>query len=83
MELQALKKLVLEGNKELPKQNLVKYSWGNVSQIDRQNRVIVIKPVGMPYDELTCGNVSVVDSRETCWKDRSNLRLIWISTGAL
>ncbi len=61
MELQVLKKLVVDGNKELPKQNLVKYSWGNVSQIDRQNSVIVIKPVGMPYDELTCGNVSVVN----------------------
>jgi len=61
MELTALKKIVVEGNKELPKRDLVKYSWGNVSAIDRERGVIVIKPVGIPYDELTVENISVVD----------------------
>jgi L-ribulose-5-phosphate 4-epimerase len=61
MSLQELKRLVVEANKELPRQKLVKYSWGNVSAIDRKNGVIVIKPVGLPYDELTVENVSVVD----------------------
>ncbi len=61
MELLELKAAVVAGNKELPKQNLVKYSWGNVGAIDREKGVIVIKPVGMPYDELTVENVSVVD----------------------
>jgi len=61
MSCQGLKKMVVEANKELPKKNLVKYSWGNVSAIDRENKLIVIKPVGIPYDELTIDNISVVD----------------------
>mgnify|MGYP001090086850 FL=1 len=60
-ELRKLKELVVEGNKELPKQHLVKYSWGNVSAIDREKGLIVIKPVGMPYDELNADNISVVN----------------------
>ena len=61
MTLLELKKAVVAANKELPKQNLVKYSWGNVGAIDREKGVVVIKPVGMPYDELTVDNVSVTD----------------------
>ncbi len=61
MERSELKKLVVEANKELPRQNLVKYSWGNVSGINREEGYVVIKPVGIPYDELTVENVSVVD----------------------
>ncbi len=61
MNLQELKEMVVKANKELPKKELVKYSWGNVSAIDRENNLIVIKPVGIPYDELTVENVSVVD----------------------
>ena len=40
---------------------MVLYSWGNVSAIDRDKGIIVIKPVGIPYDDLTTENVSVVD----------------------
>ncbi|MDY0255440.1 MAG: L-ribulose-5-phosphate 4-epimerase AraD [Tenuifilaceae bacterium] len=61
MDIRDLKKAVVEANKELPKHNLVKYSWGNVGAIDRERGVIVIKPVGMPYDELTVENISVTD----------------------
>ena len=61
MELSELKELIVSANKELPRQNLVKYSWGNVSGIDREQGIVVIKPVGMPYDELTQENISVVD----------------------
>ena len=61
MDIANLKNEVVRGNKELPRQNLVKYSWGNVSGIDRKNKVIVIKPVGMPYDELSTDNISVTD----------------------
>ena len=53
MDLNELKRLVTEGNKELPKLGLVKFSWGNVSAIDREKGIIVIKPVGMPYAELS------------------------------
>lgn len=56
-----LKEQVVLANKELPKRNMVLYSWGNVSAIDRDLGIVVIKPVGMPYDELTVDNVSVVD----------------------
>ena len=52
MDLNELKRLVTEGNKELPKLGLVKFSWGNVSAIDREKGIIVIKPVGMPYAQL-------------------------------
>ena len=61
MKLQDLKRLVVEANRELPKRELVKYSWGNVSAIDHENGLIVIKPVGIPYNELTVENVSVVN----------------------
>jgi len=61
MNIAKIKEAVVEGNKELPRQNLVKYSWGNVAAIDREKGIIVIKPVGMPYDELSVDNVSVVD----------------------
>lgn len=61
MELMELKKAVVDANKELPKQNLVKYSWGNVGAIDREKGIVVIKPVGMPYDELCVENISVTD----------------------
>lgn len=60
-DILSLKKAVVEANKELPKQNLVKYSWGNVGAIDRELGIIVIKPVGMPYDDLSVENVSVTD----------------------
>lgn len=61
MSILELKKMVVEANKELPKRNLIKYSWGNVSAIDREKGVVVIKPVGIPYDDLTVDNISVVD----------------------
>ena len=56
-----LKAAVLEANKELPKRGLVLYSWGNVSGIDRESGVVVIKPAGYPYSEMTVEDLSVVD----------------------
>lgn len=61
MDMMELKKSVVEANKELPKQGLVKYSWGNVGAIDREKGIIVIKPVGIPYDNLSIENISVTD----------------------
>ena len=58
---ETLKQMVVMANKELPKRDLVKYSWGNVSAIDRTQGIVIIKPVGMPYDDLTIENISVVD----------------------
>ena len=51
--LEELKKKVYEANMELPRRNLVTYTWGNVSGIDREKGLMVIKPSGVEYDELT------------------------------
>lgn len=59
--LEELKKKVLKANLELPKRNLVIYTWGNVSGIDREQGLVVIKPSGVPYEELKVENLTVVD----------------------
>ena len=46
---------------ELPRRNLVLYTFGNVSAIDRQKGVIAIKPSGVPYEELRPEQMVVVD----------------------
>jgi len=56
-----LRKVVCDANLELQKHNLVIYSWGNVSGIDRSRRVIAIKPSGVMYDELTPDKMVLVD----------------------
>jgi L-ribulose-5-phosphate 4-epimerase len=56
-----LKAAVCEANRELKRQNLVIYSWGNVSGIDRAAGIVVIKPSGVPYDELTSDTMVIVD----------------------
>lgn len=50
--LEELKKKVWEANLELPQKGLVTYTWGNVSGIDREKGLVVIKPSGVPYEEL-------------------------------
>lgn len=59
--LEQLKKEVLEANLELPRKGLVVYTWGNVSGIDRDKGLVVIKPSGVQYEELTLDKLSVVD----------------------
>jgi L-ribulose-5-phosphate 4-epimerase len=59
--LERLKKDVLEANLQLPKHGLVTFTWGNVSGIDRQNGLVVIKPSGVPYDELQIEDLVVLD----------------------
>lgn len=59
--LEALKKEVFEANLELPKRGLVTYTWGNVSGIDREKGLIVIKPSGVEYDTMTVDDMVVVD----------------------
>ncbi len=51
--LEQLKQSVCEANLQLQKHNLVIYSWGNVSGIDRSSGIVAIKPSGFSYDELT------------------------------
>lgn len=59
--LEELKKLVYEANMELPARGLVTYTWGNVSGIDREKGLVVIKPSGVSYEQLTPDNMVVVD----------------------
>jgi L-ribulose-5-phosphate 4-epimerase len=59
--LEQLKKVVLEANLELPKHGLVTFTWGNVSGIDRDKGLVVIKPSGVPYEKLTIDDLVVVD----------------------
>ena len=58
--LEDLKKEVCEANL-LPKYGLVTFTWGNVSAVDRERGVIVIKPSGVEYDELTPDMMVVAD----------------------
>ena len=61
MDLKEIKKKVFEANLELVKRNLVIYTWGNVSVIDRKNHLVVIKPRGIAYELLTPEDMSVTD----------------------
>ncbi|MDQ0090202.1 L-ribulose-5-phosphate 4-epimerase [Paenibacillus anaericanus] len=56
-----LKQQVLEANLELPKYGLVTFTWGNVSGIDRESGLFVIKPSGVPYEDLRAEQMVVVD----------------------
>lgn len=59
--LEQLKKEVYEANMLLPKYNLVTFTWGNVSGIDREKGLFVIKPSGVDYDKLTPEDMVVMD----------------------
>ena len=61
MTYSELKKRVLEANLLLPEFGLVKFTWGNVSEIDRERNVIAIKPSGVEYDDMTVEDIVVVD----------------------
>ena len=56
-----LRKAVCDANIELPKHNLVLYSWGNVSAIDRSAGVVAIKPSGVAYNDLTPQKIVLLD----------------------
>lgn len=59
--LESLKKEVYEANMALVKHDLIVFTWGNVSGIDRQKGLFVIKPSGVEYDKLTPNDMVVVD----------------------
>ena len=58
--LEDLKRQVLEANLALPKHNLVTLTWGNVSAVDRERGVFVIKPSGVDYNVMTADDMVVV-----------------------
>ena len=59
--LETLKDEVLAANLDLPRYGLVTFTWGNVSGIDRERGLIVIKPSGVEYDVMTAADMVVVD----------------------
>ena len=59
--LEKLRKEVYRANMELPSRGLVVYTWGNVSGIDRASGLVVIKPSGVDYENLTPENLVIVD----------------------
>lgn len=74
--LEQLKKTVCEANLLLPKYGLVTFTWGNVSAVDREKGLIVIKPSGVEYDGMTWEDMVVVDLNgkkvEGRWKPSSD-----------
>lgn len=59
--MQQLKQQVFEANMDLPRYGLATFTWGNVSAIDRQRGLVVIKPSGIAYESMTVDDMSVVD----------------------
>lgn len=59
--LEALKEEVFRANLELPKHGLIKYTWGNVSAVDRAEKLFVIKPSGVDYETMTALDMVVCD----------------------
>lgn len=59
--LESLKKDVLEANLMLPKHGLVTFTWGNVSGIDRDGGLVVIKPSGVAYEDMTADDMVVLN----------------------
>lgn len=75
--LEELKQKVCEANLLLPKYGLVTFTWGNVSGIDREQGLMVIKPSGVEYDGMTAQDMVVVDLKtgervEGKWKPSSD-----------
>ena len=59
--LEDLKEAVFQANLALPRYGLVMLTWGNVSAIDRDKRLMVIKPSGVEYNKLSAADIVVVD----------------------
>ncbi len=75
--LEALKQQVWEENQKLCSYGLITLTWGNVSGIDRQSGLVVIKPSGLPYDRMKPEDMVVVDLQgnrvEGKWNPSSDL----------
>ncbi len=77
--LETLKEQVCEANLELVRRGVVVYTWGNVSGIDRENGLVVIKPSGVDYSGMEPGDMVVVDIEtgeiiEGKWKPSSDTK---------
>ena len=72
MEYAALREAVYEANKLLPQYRLVTFTWGNVSQLDREKGVVAIKPSGVDYDKLRPEDMVVLDLQGNVVSGRLN-----------
>ena len=75
--LEELKKAVCKANLELPRHGLVTFTWGNVSGVDREKGLMVIKPSGVEYDGMSPEDMVVVslatgEAVEGKWKPSSD-----------
>ena len=74
--LEQLKQAVFQANMELPQRGLITYTWGNVSGVDRQTGLVVIKPSGVPYEGMRAEDMVVVNLEgevvEGKWKPSSD-----------
>ena len=70
--LEQLKEQVYKANMLLPAHQLVTFTWGNVSGIDRESGLFVIKPSGVPYEELTPDDMVVMNLRGEKVEGRMN-----------
>jgi L-ribulose-5-phosphate 4-epimerase len=61
MSLDVLREEVCAANRELARSGLVTLTWGNTSGIDRKQGIVVIKPSGIPYNQLEPGNMVLLD----------------------
>ena len=61
MAFEKLKEEVLCANLDLPKHGLVTFTWGNVSGIDREQGIVVIKPSGVSYEAMKASDMVVID----------------------
>lgn len=59
--LEQLKEEVFQANLELPERGLIKYTWGNVSAVDREKGLFVIKPSGVGYEDMKASDMVVCD----------------------
>ena len=59
--LEELKQKVYEANMMLPKYNLVTFTWGNVSGVDREKGLFVIKPSGVDYETMKAEDMVITD----------------------
>lgn len=70
--LEELKQKVFEANLQLVQYGLVVLTWGNVSGIDREEGLFVIKPSGVPYDKMTADDMVVMDLKGNKVEGRLN-----------
>ena len=62
--LEELKEQVFKANLDLPKHGLVTFTWGNVSGIDREKGLVVIKPSGVDYETMKASDMVLVNLQD-------------------